>query len=215
MQLSQTEKTFCQIFSSFWKSSLNFEYSQKEDNLHNLFISKATASENVVRSMCKKFHFSLPFQNEHRKRVLTLLKTKRQHLYYTYWSTGRQLSRKKFLLVIRKILRLFVNTLSAVDKFYFPNRDNLTEPIQMILSQKPKCFCQMFSTFLKSTLNFDNCQKKKMTLIACLFLRLRPPKTWLDQCVKSRDSDCLPKTNMVNVSQHCWNLNESTCSIFN
>ena len=59
-----------------------------------------------------------------------------------------------------KILRQFVKTLSAVDKYSLPNRDNLTQPIQMQLSQKQKTFCEIFSAFLKSTLNFEYFQTK-------------------------------------------------------
>ena len=46
----------------------------------------------------------------------------------------------KTLLVICKSLRLFVNTMSAVDKCSLPNRDNLMQPIHMQLSQKLKTF---------------------------------------------------------------------------
>ena len=60
---------------------------------------------------------------------------------------GTQLSRKNSLLVICKILRLFVNTLSAVDKFSFPNRDNLTQPIEMHLYQKQKIFVEFLLHF--------------------------------------------------------------------
>ena len=60
---------------------------------------------------------------------------------------------KKSLLVIHKILRLFVNTLTVHDKHYFLNRDNLMQPIQMQLSQKQKIFLNFFFAFSKSTLN--------------------------------------------------------------
>ena len=58
------------------------------------------------------------------------------------------------LLVIHKILRLFVYTLTVNDKHYLLNRDNLTEPIQIQLSQKQKIFSELFFAFLKSILNF-------------------------------------------------------------
>ena len=51
---------------------------------------------------------------------------------------------EKSLLVIYKILRLFLNTLTADDKHYLLNSDNLTPPIQMQLSQKQKTFSQLF-----------------------------------------------------------------------
>ena len=59
-----------------------------------------------------------------------------------------------------KILRLFVNTLTADDKYSLLNSDNLTQSIQTLLSQKQKTFSQIFSSFLKSTLNFEHFQKK-------------------------------------------------------
>ena len=58
------------------------------------------------------------------------------------------------MLVLCKILRLFVNTLTADDKYSLLNRDNLTQPIQRLLSQKQKTFSEYFSAFFKSTLNF-------------------------------------------------------------
>ena len=67
---------------------------------------------------------------------------------------------KKSLLVIHKIQRLFVNTLTADDKHYLLNRDNLTQPIQMQLSQKQKTFSEFFFAFLKSILNFKHLPKK-------------------------------------------------------
>ena len=59
-----------------------------------------------------------------------------------------------------KILRLFVKTLTADDKYSLLNSDNLTQSIQTLLSQKEKTFSQIFSSFLKSTLNFEHFQKK-------------------------------------------------------
>ena len=66
---------------------------------------------------------------------------------------------KKSLLVIHKILRLFVNTLTADDKHYLLNRDILAQRIQMQLSQKQKTFSEFFFAFLKSILNFKHLPK--------------------------------------------------------
>ena len=63
---------------------------------------------------------------------------------------------EKVFLVIHKILRLFVNTWTVNDKHYPLNRNNLTQPIQMELSQKQKTFSQFFFAFLKSILNFKH-----------------------------------------------------------
>ena len=51
--------------------------------------------------------------------------------------------------------------MTAHNKYSLLNRDNLTEPIQMKLSQKQKTCSQFFSPFLKSTLNFEHFQKKE------------------------------------------------------
>ena len=96
--------------------------------------------KNVVRSMSKKSRFRLPFGKQHGKQLPTLLKSERQHLYHIYWSIGTQLSCKKSLLVLWKILMLFVNTLSAIDKYSLLNRDNLPQTIPIQLSQKQEAF---------------------------------------------------------------------------
>ena len=70
------------------------------------------------------------------------------------------MSREKSVLVRRKALYLFVNTLTADDKYSLLSRDNLTQPIRTQLSQKQKAFSQFFLTFSKSTLNFEHLQKK-------------------------------------------------------
>ena len=79
------------------------------------------------------------------------------------------------MLVLCKISGLFLNTLTDDDKYSLLYRDNLTQPIQILLSQKQKTFCQFCSAFLKSTLNFEHFQKKK-TLIADVFPKLPSQK---------------------------------------
>ena len=79
------------------------------------------------------------------------------------------------MLVLWKSLRLFVNTLTDDEKYCLLYRDNLTQTIQILLSQKQQTFSQFFSAFLKSTLNFQHFQKK-MTLIADVFPKLTSPK---------------------------------------
>ena len=112
-------------------------------------------AKNVARYMCKKSRFRLPFQNEHGKPVSTLFKSERQHLQHNYYSTGTQFRCKKSLLGIRQRLRLFVNTMRAVDKCCLPNRDNLMKPIQ-----KLKTFSWFFPAFSKTRLNFEYFQQK-------------------------------------------------------
>ena len=83
----------------------------------------------------------------------------------------------------------------------------------MQLSQKQKTFSNFVAAFLKSSLNFEHCQKK-MTLIADVFQNYTPTKIWLDECLKSPVSRDPSESNMVNALRHCSNLNESTFTIF-
>ena len=90
-----------------------------------------------------------------------LLKSERRHVYHIYRSLRRQLTLKKYLLVIWKIFRLFVYTFTAYDKYSVLNREYLTDPIHMQLYQKQKFFSEYFCAFFKCRLNFKLTQKKK------------------------------------------------------
>ena len=74
-----------------------------------------------------------------------------------------------------KILGLFLNTLTAGDKYSLLNRGILTQHIQTRVISKSKNVFQLFCKFFKYTLNFEHFQKK-VTLIAYVFSKLRTPK---------------------------------------
>ena len=78
----------------------------------------------------------------------------------TIFTMRRSLCSKKSLLVIYKIRRLFLNTLTADDKDYLLNKDNLTQQIRMKVSQKQNTFSRLFFEFLKSILNFEHWPEK-------------------------------------------------------
>ena len=61
---------------------------------------------------------------------------------------------------MHKILGLFVNELTVDDKDYLLTRDNLTQTIQIQLSEKQKTFLEFFLAFLKSILNFIHLTRK-------------------------------------------------------
>ena len=125
--------------------------------------------------MSRKSRLRGPFHKQHGKCPQALLKSKPQHFYHIQWSFPIQLSWKKALLLTCNILVLLVNTLTADEKYFILNRDNLTIPIQMQLSDKEKTFSQFFSAFLKSTLYFKYFEKKA-SLIDFVFSKLSTPK---------------------------------------
>ena len=55
---------------------------------------------------------------------------------------------------------MFRNTLTANEKYPVPDCVNLSSPIQMQLSLKPRIFLDFFVQFLESTSNLKHLEKK-------------------------------------------------------
>ena len=158
--------------------------------------------------MSKRSRFRGPFDNQHGKRVEPMFKSIWQHLYHIHPSLPSQLNWKKSLFFTCQILGLLVDTLTANENYPVLNRDNLTIPIQMQLSQKRKSFCFLLDFWkLGEILNILT---KKMMLIDFVISKLRTPKRYSEKCLKSPVSEILSTSNMGNVPKHCWNLDDST-----
>ena len=70
------------------------------------------------------------------------------------------MSCKKLPSVWCEILRLFVNALTADDKYSSSNMQNFPQQFQTPLSQKQKTFSSFFIAFLKAAWNLEHFQKK-------------------------------------------------------
>ena len=90
--------------------------------------------------MSKKSCFRQLFDKQHGEQAQALLKSASQYPHHVHWPLPIQLSCKKSLLLTWKILGLLVNTLPADEKYPVLNRDTLTIPMQMQVSQKQKTF---------------------------------------------------------------------------
>ena len=110
--------------------------------------------------MSKMYHSRRCIDKQYGERGQRLLKSASQHLSHIHSSLATKLCSKKSRLFTCQIFGLLVNTLAADEKYPVLNRDNLTIPIQMQLSQKKKTFSQFFAAFLKSRLNFEYFEKK-------------------------------------------------------
>ena len=106
--------------------------------------------------MSERSCFRRPINKQNWKRPEALLKPASQHLYEIHWSLRSQLSWEKSPLLTCRTLGLLVKKLAADDNYPVLNRDNLTIPIQMQLSQKKKTFSKFFAAFLKSRLNIKD-----------------------------------------------------------
>ena len=88
-----------------------------------------------------------------------MLKSARHHYYPLFSSIRGKLSCKKSALVWCEILRLFVKTLTADDKYSGRNIQSLPQQFQTPLSQKQKTFSGFFIAFLKCAWNLEHFQK--------------------------------------------------------
>ena len=71
------------------------------------------------------------------------------------------MSCKKSTSVWCEILRLFVNALTADDKYSGSNMQTFPQQFQTLLSQKQKTFSGFFIAFLKCAWNLEHFQKKE------------------------------------------------------
>ena len=71
------------------------------------------------------------------------------------------MSCKKSTSVWCEILRLFVNALTADDKYSGSNMQTFPQQFQTPLSQKQKTFSRFFIVFLKCAWNLEHFQKKE------------------------------------------------------
>ena len=110
--------------------------------------------------MSKRYCFGKPFANEYVNGFQTLLKSARHHHYPLFSSLPGKLVWKKSPSVWYKILRLFVNVLTADDKYSGSNMQNLPQQFQTPLFQKQRTFPLFFIAFLKCRWNLEHFQKK-------------------------------------------------------
>ena len=157
------------------------------------------------------FPFRGLFDKEDGKGDQRMLKYEGHQLYHIYSSLWRQLSWKNYLFVIFKILRMFVNIMTADDKCFLLNRDNLRQPVYIQVSGKEKTISQSFSLLLKSRLNIF---QKKMTFIADVFPKLRTRKKWLNKSLRSVVSKDPLTSHIVRETKHCWNLSHTSFTNF-
>ena len=109
-----------------------------------------------------------------------------------------------------EILRLFLKTLAADDTYAVWVYADLQFPIQMQLSEKRETF--LFH--LWNLHQYLNILKKKMMVIANVFLRLPTVKDLVRPLSEKRRFRTSFDSQHVKVTQNLWNLHESTFIIF-
>ena len=116
--------------------------------------------KDVATETSKRSCFRTPLANERVNGFQTLLKSARHHHYPLFSSVRGKWSCKKSPSVWYEILRLFVNALTADDKYSGSNMQNLQQQFQTPLSQKQNTFSWFFIPFLKCACNLEPFQEK-------------------------------------------------------
>ena len=133
-------KDFSAIFIAFLKPASNLQPFEKKVSLLVSVFPKLLTQKEVVTWMSKTTRSRTPFRNQRVHEFQTLSKEARNHHYPIVPWIWDKLSWKKCRLVKFKILRLFVNTLTADDKYSRRCMKKFPQQIQTALSLKQKTF---------------------------------------------------------------------------
>ena len=169
-----------EFLTPFLKSTFNFELSKKKMSLYfRNYRQRNTWLRNCLTS---------PISEQ--PRIVKILKDPkhcwnlRDSSFFIFWSLWDNLGSKKSLLVKSKVLGLFVETLTADDKYSLCNKDILQQLIQMELCKKQKLLPQLSAASVKFTFNFQHFEKNWWAS-SCMSLRnYRPQMTLLLKCLK-------------------------------
>ena len=129
----KNEKLFVNFLFYFWNlhQILNV-LKEKMIVIANLFL-KLQVVKNFVRPLYKKGRFRTRLDTQHVNASQVLANSPWGHIYHVLPSISENLISKMSPLVLAEILLVFVNTLTADDKYRNQHCKNLTLPIQMQL----------------------------------------------------------------------------------
>ena len=125
----------------------------------NIF-AKLETVKNFFRPLSKKRRLRRHFESQHVKVSQILAESLWERFYNFFPSFSGKLIWKMSPIDFGETFRVFLNTLIADDKYSAQDCENSLLPIQMILSEKPIAFCELFVPFLESTSNFKNFERK-------------------------------------------------------
>ena len=147
----KNEKLFLNFLFYFW-------------NLHkflNILKAKVIIGANVfpklqtvnilIRPLCKKRRFKKHFECQHVKSSQIIGKSPWERFYHVFSSFWWKLIWEKSPLVLREILGVFVNTLTAEGKYPVQDWENLVLPVQNQLCGKRTTLSEFFVPFVKYT----------------------------------------------------------------
>ena len=195
------------------ESPWNFKHFRKKGIVIADEFPKLLPAKNSVKALSTKRRFRTSIRSQCVNGCQTVLKSTLEHLYHIFWSLWGEMICKISPWLKLEILEVFVNTLTADDKYPFG--------IVRIWSSLFKCNYlknkKIFLNFLFHLWNLHqilNIFKKKMIVIANVFPKLKTVETWLDHSLKSAVSQHPLAINMLKGRKHLWNLHQSTFFVF-
>ena len=122
----------------------------------------------MLRPLSKKRSFRTHFDSQHVRESQALANSPSERFYHVVSSLSGKLISGMSPLVLGEILGMFVTKLTADEKYFVQDCQNLQLPIQMQLSEKKKLFLNFFFHFwnLHQVINI---LKQKMIVIANVF----------------------------------------------
>ena len=122
-------------------------------------------------SWSKRSCFRTPLHKQRVYGFKTLLKSEIQHMFLAV--ILRDWISKTSFLIRCEIVGLFVNTLTAEEKYPRHNKENIQEPSQMKLSKKLKTLFQFFIAFLKLASRFEHYQPQNISISKFMVFKKR------------------------------------------
>ena len=152
-------RRFLDFLLIFWNVREIYNILKKRMRVLAFLFPKLLFRKDVATETSRKSCFRTPFGNQRVNGYQTPLKVAIHHYYpFLPWISGK-LSWKKTALLWLKILRLFVDTLTADDKYSCRNMQNFLQQLQTLLSQKRKTLSGFFVPFLKCAWNSEHFEK--------------------------------------------------------
>ena len=130
----KNESLFLSVLFHMWKLHQFLNILKKNKILIPNVFPKLGTVEDLFRPVSKKRRFRTSFDSQHVKGSETLVKSGWEHFCHIQISLSREMIWKISPIFKFEILGLFVNTLTADDKYALLDCENLPFPIQMQLS---------------------------------------------------------------------------------
>ena len=156
----KNEKSFLHFLFHFWNLHQILNVLKGKMIITANALPKFQTVKYLVTKLSKRRRFRVPIESEHVKAFQILARSPWDPFYHVFLSFSGELIWKLSPLVLGAILRVFVNTYTADDKYHVQDFENSPLPIQMQLSEKRKTFSQFFVPFLESTSNFKHFARK-------------------------------------------------------